>query len=50
LLGPEVEDVVEVDVGEQRRDHPTYAKGNFEFERRIVLCRTLSILDLRRKR
>ena len=30
--------------------HAMYAKGNFEFERHIALCRTLSILDLRRKR
>jgi hypothetical protein len=40
----------EIDVAEQRRDHAMYAKGNFEFERHIALCRTLSILDLRRKR
>jgi hypothetical protein len=39
-----------VDVAEQRGDHATYAKGNFEFERRISLCRTLSVLDLRRKK
>jgi hypothetical protein len=30
--GPGVEDVVEVDVGEQRRDDTSDTMGNFEFE------------------
>jgi hypothetical protein len=50
LHSPEVEDVVKEDVGKQWRGHATYAKGDFEFERRISLCRTLSVLDLRRKK
>jgi hypothetical protein len=41
---------VQVDVRQQGRDHAMYAKGNFEFERHIALCRTLSMLDLRRKK
>ena len=50
LFHPQVERVVQVDVGQQRTDHAIDAKGNFEFERRIALCRTLSILDFRRKK
>ncbi len=34
----------------RRASHAIDAKDNFEFERRVALCRTLSILDLRRKR
>ena len=50
LLYPQVERVVQVDVGQQRTEHAIDAKGNFEFERRVGLCRTLSLLDFRRKR
>jgi hypothetical protein len=35
LVGPEIEDVVEVDVCEQRRDDCSHAIANFEFERSI---------------
>ena len=43
-----VEDV-QVDVGQQRRDHAPYAKGNFQFERVIASWRAQPVLDLRRK-
>src|SRR5207245_5176889 len=36
LPRPEIESVVQVDVGEQRRDYSLNAKGNFRFERTIV--------------
>jgi hypothetical protein len=48
-VGPEVEDVVEVDVGQQRAHHAPYAKGNFQFDRVIVGWREQPVLDLRRK-
>src|SRR6202040_4256301 len=35
-LGPEVEDVVEIDVRKKRARHSLNAKGNFRFERTIV--------------
>jgi hypothetical protein len=41
---------VQIDVGQQRTDHAMDAKDNFEFERRVALCRTQSVLDFRRKR
>ena len=50
VLNPQIEGVVQVDVCKQRADHAIDAKGNFEFERRVALCRVLSVLDLRRKR
>jgi hypothetical protein len=40
---------VQVDVGEQRREHSLNAKGNFRFERTIVDWRSGFVLDLRRK-
>ena len=51
----EVEGVVRaaqsrLQVAQQRVDHVIDAKDNFEFERRVGLCRTLSLLDFRRKR
>jgi len=42
--------VIQQDVGEQRRKHASDAKGNFVFERKVVLDRKQSVLDLRRKR
>jgi hypothetical protein len=35
VLNPEIVDVVEVDIRQQRRDHGLNAKGNFEFERTV---------------
>jgi hypothetical protein len=50
-LDPEVENIVEVDVGQQRADHAPYTKGNFQFERIITGWRTrYPLLDLRLKR
>jgi len=48
-LDPEVEDIVQVDVRQQRTPHAPYAKGNFQFERVIAGWREQSVLDLRRK-
>ena len=48
-LDPEVEDVVQIDVGQQRTDDAPYAKGNFQFERVIPGWRERPALDLRRK-
>jgi hypothetical protein len=50
LLHPQIERIVQVDVGQQRTDHATYAKGNFQFERVVTGWRGISLLDLRRKR
>jgi hypothetical protein len=48
---PDPIQLVQVDVGQQRRDHSPYTKGNFEFERVVRSWRTRSpVLDLRRKR
>jgi hypothetical protein len=48
---PEIEDIVEIDVGKERRDHAPYTKGNFEFERVVRGWRTsYPVLDLRLKR
>src|SRR5260370_26351809 len=44
-LGPQVEDVVQVDVGKQWRRHSLNAKGNFRFERTIVDWRSGFVLD-----
>jgi hypothetical protein len=49
LLPHPVEDM-QVDVGEQRRDHAPYAKDNFQFERQVALRRSAPVLDLRRKK
>jgi len=40
----------EQDVGQQRRQYATDTKGKFEFEREVRLDRSVSVLDLRRKR
>ena len=49
-LNPQVEDVVEVDVGQQRRCHSAYTKGNFQFERTVEGWRErYALLDMRRK-
>ncbi len=50
LMRPEVEDVMQVDVRQQRRDDAPNAKGNFRFERTIGHWRDGFMLDLRRKR
>jgi len=50
LARPQVKRIVQVDVGQQRTNHATYTKDNFEFERRIALNRTLRIIDMRRKK
>ena len=41
---------MQVNVRQQWREHATYTKDNFEFERRIALNRTLRIVDMRRKK
>jgi hypothetical protein len=46
---PRVERVMQVDVGEQRRDHSLNAKGNFRFDRTVVDWCSGFVLDLRRK-
>jgi hypothetical protein len=38
------------DVGEGRRNHSIYAKGNFQFERVVTGWRTQTVLDLRLKK
>jgi len=49
-LGPQIEDVMEIDVRQQRRCHSPYTKGNFEFERVVRGWRTsYSVIDLRLK-
>ena len=54
VLG-EVEGVIRatqgaLEVAQVRVDHAIDAKDNFEFEREVVLCRSDSVLDLRRKK
>jgi hypothetical protein len=49
-LGPDIEAVVQVDIGEERRNIALNAKDNFRFERTIVEWRSGDVLDLRRKR
>ena len=48
-LHPDVERVVQEEIGEQRTDHSPNAKGNFQFERVVVGWRSRAVLDLRRK-
>ena len=49
-MDPKVEDVVQVEIGQERTDHSPNAKGNFQFERVIVGWRDAqAVLDLRRK-
>jgi hypothetical protein len=50
LVNPEIESVVQEDVGEERADGSLNAKGNFQFERTIVGFRGRNVVDLRRKR
>ena len=50
LLDPEIIDVMEVDVRQQRADYSPNAKDNFEFELKICGWRGDAVLDLRRKR
>jgi hypothetical protein len=49
LAGPQVIDVVQVDIREERRNCALNAKDNFRFERTIVAWRSGDVLDLRRK-
>jgi hypothetical protein len=49
-FNPEIEDVVQVNVGKERRDGSLNTKDNFRFERIIVAWRSGFVLDLRRKR
>jgi hypothetical protein len=50
-IHPEIEHIVEIDVGKERRDLAAYTKGNFEFERVVRGWRTsYPVLDLRLKR
>jgi hypothetical protein len=42
-------DCREGNVRQKRRDHSTYAKGNFRFERVVTGWRTQTVLDLRLK-
>ena len=51
LLRPQIEYVMQVDVSQKGRNHSTYAKGNFEFERVVTGWRaSRPVLDLRLKR
>jgi hypothetical protein len=51
VIGPKVERIVKIDIGQKRRCHSPYAKGNFEFERVVTGWRGIhSVIDLRRKR
>ena len=51
LVDPQVVDVVEIDIGQERADYSPYAKGNFSFERVICDWRTgVTVLDLRLKK
>ena len=51
FLGPEIENVVQEDVGEERADYSPNAKGNFSFDRVICDWRTrVAVLDLRLKK
>src|SRR5438552_8631218 len=46
-LGPQIEHIVKINVGQQRRDHAPYTKGNFQFERTVTGWRTrYAVLDL----
>jgi hypothetical protein len=47
---PLVQHVVQVDIGQQRRNYATDTKGNFVFDRTVTLDRSQSVLDMRRKR
>ena len=49
LTNPEIVDVVQVDIREQRRNHALNAKDNFRFERTIIGWRGWGVLDLRHK-
>jgi hypothetical protein len=49
-MNPEIEDVVQEDVGQERADHAPNAKGNFCFDRVTPLDRSHVVLDLRLKR
>ena len=47
---PYVEDMVEVDVRQERRHYSPNAKGNFQFERVVEGWREEPVLDLRRNK
>ena len=48
--GKELIKFMQIDVGENRRDHAPYTKGNFQFERVVRGWRNTPILDLRLKK
>jgi hypothetical protein len=50
MLVPRQQKAPEVEVGEERRCHSPYAKGNFQFERVVTGWRATPILDLRLKK
>jgi hypothetical protein len=50
LMDPEIEGVVQHDVGEERTSGSLNAKDNFRFERVITGWRDGAVVDLRRKR
>jgi hypothetical protein len=47
---PDIKRVVQKQIGQHGTDHPMDTKDNFVFERRIRLRRSMTVLDLRRKR
>jgi hypothetical protein len=47
LANPEIVDVMQEDVREQRRNYALNAKDNFRFERTIIGWRGRVVLDLR---
>jgi hypothetical protein len=49
-MHPQVERIMQEQVGKQRTDHALNAKGNFRFEREVRDWRSGFLLDLRRKR
>jgi chorismate mutase len=49
-LQPDVERVMQEQIGQQRRDYALNAKDNFRFERTIIGWRGRVVLDLRHKR
>jgi len=46
---PEIEGIVQEEIGKYRADHAPYAKDNFRFERALTGWRGGVVVDLRRK-
>jgi hypothetical protein len=46
---PQVERIVQKEIGQEGANHALNAKGNFRFEREIRHWRSGNVLDLRRK-